>query len=74
MNVFSTLYRKVFQCKPADTDAANQASGHYAGSRPQEVFSTQLATLNSLVAKNEIALQQRQADPAIATRKNDDRQ
>ena len=39
-------------------DSVDQASGRYAGLRPQEASSTQLPTLNSLVVKNEVATQQ----------------
>ena len=45
-------------------DSVDQASGRYAGLRPQEASSTQLPTLNSLVVKNEVALQQLEADRA----------
>ena len=43
-------------------DSVDQASGRYAGLRPQEASSTQLPTLNSLVVKNEVAFQQLEAD------------
>ena len=45
-------------------DSVDQTSGRYAGLRPQEASSTQLPTLNSLVVKNEVALQQLEADRA----------
>lgn len=45
-------------------DSVDQASGRYSGLRPQEASSTQLPTLNSLVVKNEVALQQLEADRA----------
>jgi predicted AAA+ superfamily ATPase len=43
-------------------DSVDQASGRYAGLRPQEASSTQLPTLKCLVVKNEVALQQLEAD------------
>ena len=45
-------------------DSVDQASGRYSVLRPQEASSTQLPTLNSLVVKNEVALQQLEADRA----------
>ena len=45
-------------------DSVDQTSGRYAGLRSQEAFSTQLPTLNSLVVKNAVALQQLEANRA----------